>query len=75
MLTAETDVPGNAVTLANSSVHVGLLISSTDVSIVGNPDFHSKQLKVTIKFPLQNFAKKPQASSYSDIYNTQTVQV
>lgn len=75
MLTAQTDFPGNAVTVANilHTWAVGLLTSPTDVSIVGNPDFHSKQLKVTVKFPLQDSAKKPQASSYTDIYNTQTV--
>lgn len=28
--------------------------------MVGNPDFHSKQLKIIIKFPLQNVAEKPQ---------------
>lgn len=41
--------------------------------MVGNPDFHSKQLKIIIKFPLQNFVEKPQASSYADIYNTGAV--
>lgn len=29
--------------------------------MIGNPDFHTKQLKIIIKFPLQNFAEKPQA--------------
>lgn len=34
--------------------------SPTDISMIGNPDFHSKQLKIIIKFPLQNFTEKPQ---------------
>lgn len=28
--------------------------------MIGNPDFHSKQLKMVIEFPLQNSAEKPQ---------------